>query len=360
MSGTVEVEVSVTRTNSSISSTWTSSNSGSGGVGGDIGIRMALVGQMDDPAMKEGGNRDRGRKRPSFRWGPRDASRDRNPNFKMGKPGSKRHQRFLNLSYLHSQESFVEVEDFIVFDTSYKTPLGTMLQNRELRHIWEQFLSVSDEHQYHHLLPKQNHLLNKIYGPSSSSASTSHNGSQHRVARARVPHHKLYHHYRHYSKYTNPHSAPPSGNESFNIVDRNLRKLLMRQSCPEFLKGVENTLLNYIHQSRLSLHESVNNSTDLNHRHPMLIYPFQQPYQRLICHGVCQYYSVLSKSKNTNNISLSNNQMMYIENSNSNMDVNMNTEGDGRIVIVESAEGAVIPDISLCQYLQNLQLSHSM
>jgi len=72
-----------------------------------------------------------------------------------------------------------------------------------------------------------------------------------------------------------------SGFESFSRIDKKIRRILRKHCDSEFLTAMDQDILEYI------------SLADLNEK----MYSLHDSYQRMICHGVCQYYALNSSSK---------------------------------------------------------------
>jgi len=206
-----------------------------------------------DPAKPPTINRGRQR---SFRWAPRETSRD--SRF-AGRPGSKRHQRYLNRSFLNEQESFVEREDFNIHNSNFCAPLDMIFQDEELKQKWEQFLSSTEE--------QQEQMLVSSF-PNSSAGTKN--------PRKRVS----FLHQDQLNQTSGIENNTPEAHKSFNMIDRKIRKVLLRHCTSDFLNSLDHQIMEFIKQ-----------------RNNLLVYPLSEPLQRILCHGVCQFYSLQSKSK---------------------------------------------------------------
>jgi len=209
----------------------------------------------------------KGRKR-NYRW----TSKDSSARFEdVGKMGSKRYQRFLNKTFLIDQERQLDAADFNIF-VHCCTPFTQLWQEPKKLQVWEPFIDVTEERQEELLVSLSVDISNYLQNMTEESASA-----------------------------------------SFKIIDRKIRKLLKRHLRSEFLMALDDEILGYI---RLD---------DYN----TLVYSFSDPYHRMICHGICQFYSLQSRSKNS--------------------------KGD-RVVVVSKTQHTSIPNQTLSQHLQKLQL----
>jgi len=224
----------------------------------------------------------------------------------IGRPGSRRYQRYLNRSYLLEKESNIISEDLLVFNPTI-TPLSKLLLDPENRKEWEPFRSVSEE--------KQEQLLQSLKINSSHNSE----GSQFELSSKRVE----------------------SASERFRSIDRKCRKILKKTTITdyEFFYDLEQEITQFIKNDC--------NNTDDHH----LLYSFDCTYHRMICHGICQYYKLDARSKNNRAPAdcTSNN------NSNNNDDDNVN-----RIVVIKKKETTNIPNETLSGHLQNIRNRNSI
>jgi len=213
----------------------------------------------------------KGRKR-NYRWTAKDSA----ARFEdVGKMGSKRYQRFLNKTFLIDQERQLDAADYNIF-VHCCTPFTQLWEEPQKLRVWEPFIDVTEERQEELLLSLSVDISNYIQNMTEEA-----------------------------------NNLGPSA--SFKIIDRKIRKLLKRHLSSEFLMDLDDEIVGYI---RLGDYNS-------------LVYSFSDTYHRMICHGICQFYALQSRSKNS--------------------------KGD-RIVVVSKTEHTSIPNQTLSQHLQKLKL----
>jgi len=195
----------------------------------------------------------------------------------IGRPGSRRYQRFLNRSFLTGQEVEVETQDLIVFEAPTITPLGSLTEP-ENRKLFEPFVSVTEEEQQVLFASINVHMT-----PRTNAADIS---RQH---------------------------VSISAAKSFQRIDKKIRKLLKVNLKNDFFRDFDQEIANLIQNGSRALE-----------------YSFEDSFGRLICHGICQYYSLMSRSIDTTR---------------------------GRIVVIERKASTTIPGETLTQYLQRKQTS---
>jgi hypothetical protein len=181
-------------------------------------------------------------KRRQRRWSsPRDSLNKRE---RVGKPGSRRHQRFMNQVFLLEQFEY-EVEDNIMEFTD--SPLSLLFKENNQK-LWAPFISITEE--------EQEQLLNCLCGMEEQLRRKDKKGVQ---------------------------TPNVSGSQSFKRIDKKIRRLLRKHYDNEFLCSMDQDLLEYV------------TLADINQR----TYCLNDSFQRLLCHGVCQYYSLHSWSKDS-------------------------------------------------------------
>jgi len=105
-----------------------------------------------------------------------------------------------------------------------------------------------------------------------------------------------------------------SPDHSFTKVDKKIRKLLRKYEGTEFLNGLDHDIVDYISVSDIQAK----------------VYHFSDSFHRLLCHGVCQFYSLQSKSEIYPN------------------------KADAKKVIVTKSKTLLLPNKTLSQYLFSL------
>jgi len=178
------------------------------------------------------------RRKRTWQWGPRDhlPTQPRLP-----KPGSRRYQRYVNTEFLKESAGELDECDLLVFDSSHSL-FASLHTSESHRVVWERFVTSSEE--------EQHHVLRRSAKAFSSSAPRSRSVAEHH----------------------------------FRRVDKRIRRLLKRKTHVEFVGEWEGRVVEY---------------AQLPAKRPPLKYACQDSYQRLLCHGVCQYYALPSQSKDT-------------------------------------------------------------
>jgi len=184
-----------------------------------------------------------------------------------GRPGSRRFQRYLNRSFLLNQTAELHADDFVIA-SSTTSVFTEILSDGDKLSIWEQFLDMNE------------HEQNEILLSFSEEADA---------------------------------WIDLSPEQNFNMIDKKLRKVLQLQLCRDFLAQLESELIQRISGEMSSL-----------------AYTFTEPWHRMICHGICQYYSLHSQSTNV--------------------------KGGKRVVIVSKTKHTRVPAVPLSQHLRNQAL----
>jgi len=175
---------------------------------------------------------------------------------RIGRPGSRRYQRFLNNEYLIEQQWDLELEDFQVvrFGGTPFTPLFA----EHNRKIWEPFIDVTEEEEQWMLrqldgkpteqgdelgdwivIEKQTEICLEDFEEPTVHAST-----------------------------------------SMGRIQRNIRNFIRKNPDSPFLLAMDKEISDYVEHGRESL-----------------TYLFENAFQRMICHGICQYYALISRSE---------------------------------------------------------------
>jgi len=180
-------------------------------------------------------------KKRQRRWGsPRDVLNKRE---RVGKPGSRRHQRFLNQVFLLEQE--YEVEDSIMEFTD--SPLSLLFEDQNQK-LWAPFVNITEE--------EQQHLLNCLCDMKEQARKKNTKDAD---------------------------TQNVSASQSFLRIDKKIRRLLRKHRDNQFLCSLDQDMLQYV-----TLADPKDRTYSLN-----------DSFQRLLCHGVCQYYSLNSWSKDS-------------------------------------------------------------
>jgi len=185
---------------------------------------------------------------------------------KVGRPGSKRYQRYLNKSYLYEHEWNLLPEDFEVAIKS--SSLFSALFDEVNRTKWEPFIDVTEE--------QQEYLLRRLQDVSVSLVEDEQEDefgdfvmipSEHEVLPI-VEEVKM------------TQSFP--AHFHFQKVDRKIRKFIRKNPNDPFLRSLDCKIVEYIQ------HTSYQPKT----------FSFHGSFHRMVCHGICQFYSLHSKSQN--------------------------------------------------------------
>jgi len=175
---------------------------------------------------------------------PRVSQTHKIPN--VGRPGSKRYQRFLNKVYLLQHQHEVTDEDINVFLPScssfsflVSTPYNQ--KQKEGREKWEPFVNVTEEREREmivDILPKSDYDQNEIV----------------------------------------------SAERSWSLIDKRIRQILKSNTQHPFLLDLENEIIEFV--------ASIQSDS--------IVYHFEEPFHRMICHGICSFYSIQSSSIDKN------------------------------------------------------------
>jgi len=216
---------------------------------------------------------EKGRRGKRYQWGFRDSQVNRDST---GRPGSKRFQRYLNRSFLLDQSNDVEFDDFSILMNT-KTVFTDLHQNSETLSKWEEFIEVTEE--------KQEQLLIGL------SIDVS------KFVQQKITHRREF-------------IQNMSPEASFNAIDKKLRRVLHNYGNSQMLADLDSELVQYITTGEFG----------------SLVFTFSESYQRMLCHGICQFYSLNSQSQDM--------------------------ASGKRIVIVSKTQETRVPAITLTQHLQ--------
>jgi len=168
-----------------------------------------------------------------WKWGPRNSTRKP----RQGKPGSKRYQRWLNASYLMDLEADLEISDFTVEPPS--SMFQTVFDDDEFYTMWCPFIETTEEYELE--------MLSYFEKPQSCKVS----------------------------------SDPLTPEQSYRKIHRETRRLLHKYVETEFLNDLDNEISSFVFDCT-AVHE--------------LSFQIDNPFHRLLCYGICQYYSLHTKS----------------------------------------------------------------
>jgi len=204
---------------------------------------------------------------------------------KTGRPGSKRYQRFVNREYLQEQQWDLQPEDFQVVQFT-RTVFSTLLHEKN-RKIWEPFIDVTEE--------QEALMLQKICkgGPMEDSDEF---GDWIFIFDENVEEVKM--------------SVKP--HVSFSKIEKRVKQYILKNPDSPFLQSMDKEIVVYIKGST-----------------QRMSYNFENPFHRLICHGICEFYSLHSHSEDSK-------------------------EGTRVLHIVKPKKGFNAPSLTLCEYLQTM------
>jgi len=191
----------------------------------------------------------------------------------IGRPGSKRYQRWFNGNFLSEQADTLKTRlDFqVVEDTSL---FRCLFVNADSAQLWEPFCEVTEDEQDEMLIQ-----LGYYPKPTNDGIST-------------LPHRLC------------------SAQTSFKKIDKRIRAIFDRNFDCDLLQKLDQEIIAYVHRN------------DSRKR----VYVFKQPFHRLICHGVAQFYSLRASSQDT-------------------------SQGQRELVISKPPR-VILPSKTLCEYLK--------
>lgn len=224
-------------------------------------------------------------KRKSNSWTPQRDSLARRNN--IGKPGSRRHQRWLNRMFLMEQEVELELEDFTIFDPA-RTPLSQIFEDSFYNEIWAPFVDITEEQEEKLLMSIDVTLTHKNdkFRREVAVSFDDEDEDDDLDVKMHPPH------------------------ESFKRIDKKIRKVLQQQIENEFLSSMDKEIASYIQIKEFNT----------------LTYSFEDSFHRLICHGICQFYSLRSRSEDS--------------------------ETGDRILVIKKPATLLKPSTTLTQFLQ--------
>jgi len=194
----------------------------------------------------------------------------------------------LNKTFLHDNQWDLVPEDFTIFRMSC-SPFSCFFSEAN-RKKWAPFVDITEE--------EQHKLLNQLYG-SSDEELEDELGEWVIVEKEQ--------------KATSDEIKISFRAEvQFQRVDKKIRKLMLRNTCDEFLVLLDQEIVKFMQVPAGKL----------------LTKTFDEPFHRLICHGVCQFYSLVSKSEDF--------------------------EGGRRVVIIKSKNSLHFPSTTLSKFLESL------
>lgn len=203
-------------------------------------------------------------KRKSNSWTPQRDSLKRREN--IGKPGSRRHQRWMNRVFLMEQEAELELEDFTVLDPAIpRTALSQIFEDSYFNEIWDPFVDITEE-QEEKLLMALDFTLTHKTDKYKREVGVSFEDDDDEEEEDENEDEKMF-----------------PAHESFKRIDKKIRKVLQQQIENEFLASMDKEIASYIQIKEFNT----------------LTYSFEDSFHRLICHGICQFYSLRSRSEDS-------------------------------------------------------------
>lgn len=222
-------------------------------------------------ANSSGTPSNRQKKKKSFgSWAIRDSQAKR--DF-VGRPGSKRFQRHMNKSFLLEQDG-VSHEDFYVYPRT-RSIFGELMNDDEKLAQWQEFLEITEEQQQNLLVSLSADVSNYLEKEHSQDELTS--------------------------------------DMQFKKIDKKLRRLLKGHLESKILSDLDSQMYQYVSEGNFE----------------SLIYSFNEPFHRMICHGVCQFYALHSHSKDI---------------------------AEDRIVVVSKTKRTKFPKKTLSEHLKSMTL----
>eukprot|EP01100_Stratorugosa_tubuloviscum_P010182 TRINITY_DN4343_c4_g1_i1.p1 TRINITY_DN4343_c4_g1~~TRINITY_DN4343_c4_g1_i1.p1 ORF type:complete len:305 (+),score=124.90 TRINITY_DN4343_c4_g1_i1:104-1018(+) len=214
--------------------------------------------------------------------GPRDSLASR---MKVGNPGSRRFQRFLNNTVLTDDEGEdTDIDEIIAQDEKeffeeYHSPFKALHEDSELMNAFSSFININ---------PDDEHEILKVLEESELSIPGKTNKKSNRSKKNR----------RRCSSSTTDISTN-------SIFDAESRKTLKKYSHSDFLPALENELIDFIQNTQIfddliSNYERDNEHFTVSYDNSccQLIFIFKQSFHRLVAHSLCRYFGLNSKSEN--------------------------------------------------------------
>jgi len=205
-------------------------------------------------------------KKPSKRrrWSYRDSLSGRSRR----KPGSRRYRRWFNDVLLGRRpdelfDTGAVDEDFSHFFEEFlqRSPISKVLRDDELYEEWKRFIDITEE--------QQRILLKDLFSDSDSEDE---------------------------DDFFEPINL--TSRERYHRIDRDTKKLLQKYTGSTFLFELDEILLSFLKQSLSTSQQSsffeyknlfIANETQLDLK-------MKDSFHRLIAHGVCKYYDLISQS----------------------------------------------------------------
>jgi len=200
---------------------------------------------------------------------------------KIGTPGSRRFQRFVNNAFLIDQQqkfSTALTTQDMEEDLSYPASLfHTLFENDEDLKAWHSFIAESEEDQDIFLMEMEEtkNKKPKSFKQSKRSKSSRPISMENNHNNDNMDE----------DEDSNELTISDISFLSFRLIDKSARSLLKRIYTWDFVQQLDNELLKFTHQ--------VNEDK--------VTYSIADSFQRMILHSICQYYHLPSNSVNTEN-----------------------------------------------------------
>jgi len=210
---------------------------------------------------------------------------------KIGRPGSKRFQRFLNKEYLTEQQWDLELEDFQIVRFGC-TPFTPLFEEHNSR-IWAPFIDITEE--------EEQWMIRQLH-EGKSLEERDELGDWIMVEEEDLLVDDFVEQIVHAST-------------SILRIQKNIRQYVRKNPDSPFLLAMDKEITDYIETGSGSL-----------------TYSFETSFHRMICHGICQYYSLHSRSQDKE-------------------------DGIRVMVISKPRRGISLPSHKLSEYLQTLPVT---
>jgi len=213
---------------------------------------------------------------------------DRTSLTNLGRPGSKRYQRYLNKSFLQEQQWDLQPEDWEIVNFSY-SPFTVLFDERHKKK-WDPFVDITEEEQEQLLVELTCSKLDEEKEDEFGDFVFIEPEVKHEEVKISMPPVEFH----------------------FYKVDKKIRKFIRKNPDNSLVRSLDEEIVNYI---QLATYQPK-------------IFTFMESFQRMICHGICQFYLLNSKSEVT---------------------------GSGKRVIVKKPKKEVgLPSMTLSKFLETL------
>jgi hypothetical protein len=213
---------------------------------------------------------------------------------RIGRPGSKRYQRFLNKEYLSEQQWDLELEDFQVVRFGC-TPFTRLFEEHNNK-IWEPFIDITEE--------EEQWMLRQLEEGKPSDLETRDELGDWIVIDQQEE-----------NLLDEFVDQIVPGSVSMRRVQKDIRKFIRKNPDYPFLVAMDKEITSYI-------------ETEVK----CLSYKLETAFQRMICHGICQYYSLQSRSEDQ-------------------------PDGTRLTIISKPRKGVPLPSHTLSEYLQTFPVN---